>query len=307
MGVHARHHHHDLRAGRNITWIGMGVNAALITLKILGGIYGQSKALLADAVHSVSDFISDALVLVGLHFFHKEEDAEHPYGHGKIETLATIGVGLLLLVAAVRIGVDAALAIYQGELAIPHRLTILIAAVSVASKEILYHVTVRIGKRIGSEAMVANAWHHRSDAWSSVVTLVGVTLASFIPRLRVLDSYAALLVSFFIIKVALDILRSSIKKIVDTSPSAELLDQIREEACKVPGVRECHDLTGRYYADTIRMEMHVEVDPDLTVRESHAIADRVVERVRDRFGEVSNILVHIDPYGGPNTSKERES
>ena len=297
MGVHTHHHNRvDLDAGRRITWIGMGVNGALIALKIYGGIYGRSKALLADAVHSASDFVSDLLVLIGLHFFVKEKDSDHPYGHGKIETLATIGVGVLLCLAAVKIGVDAALSIYGGELAAPERFTIIIAALSVISKEALYQATVRIGKKLGSEAMVANAWHHRSDAWSSGVTLVGVTIAAFVPRLRVLDSYAALLVSFFILKVAVDILIQAIKKIIDTSPSEELLSGAKEEIQAVQGVRNCHDLTGRYYGSLIFMEVHIEVDPDLTVLESHSIANEARERVRSRFEEVSNLLVHIDPF-----------
>ncbi len=297
MGVHTHHHKRvDLDAGRRITWIGIAINGVLIVLKIYGGIYGRSKALLADAVHSASDFVSDFLVLIGLHFIVKEKDSDHPYGHGKIETLATIGVGVLLCFAAVKIGLDAALAIYGGELAAPARFTIIIAALSVVSKEALYQATVKIGRKLGSEAMVANAWHHRSDAWSSGVTLIGVTLAAFVPRLRVLDSYAALLVSFFILKVAVDILVQSIKKIIDTSLSEELLNGAKEEIQSVPGVRNCHDLTGRYYGSIIFMEVHIEVDPDLTVLESHSIANEARERVRSRFEEVSNLLVHIDPF-----------
>ena len=297
MGVHTHHHNRvDLKAGRKITWIGIGVNGALIVLKIYGGIYGRSKALLADAVHSASDFISDFLVLIGLHFLVKEKDSDHPYGHGKIETLATIGVGVLLCLAAVKVGLDAALAIYSGELAAPERFTIIIAALSVVSKEALYQATVKIGRKLGSEAMVANAWHHRSDAWSSGVTLIGVTLAALVPRLRVLDSYAALLVSFFILKVAVDILVGAIKKIIDTSPSEELLSEAKEEIRSVPGVKNCHDLAGRYYGNMIFMEVHIEVDPDLTVLESHSIANKARERVRSRFEEVSNLLVHIDPF-----------
>lgn len=297
MGAHTHHHKRaDLEAGRKITWIGMGVNGVLIVLKIYGGIYGRSKALLADAVHSASDFISDFLVLIGLHFIVKEKDSDHPYGHGKIETLATIGVGALLCFAAVKIGLDAALTIRSGELAAPERFTIIIAALSIISKEALYQATVKIGRKLGSEAMVANAWHHRSDAWSSGVTLIGVTLAAFVPKLRVLDSYAALLVSFFILKVAVDILVGAIKKIIDTSPSEELLNGAKEEIQSVPGVKNCHDLTGRYYGSMVFMEVHIEVDPDLTVLESHSIANEARERVRSRFEEVSNLLVHIDPF-----------
>ena len=301
-------HHHkriDLESGRKITWAGMAVNAALIILKILGGVFGTSKALLADAAHSASDFVSDLLVLIGLHFFMKDRDADHPYGHGKIETLATIGVGALLCFAAVKIGLDAALAIHRGDLTSPEPFTIIIAALSIVSKEALYQATVRIGKKLKSEAVVANAWHHRSDAWSSGVTLVGISIAVYVPSLKILDSYAALLVSFFILKIGIDILLGAIKKIIDTSPSEEFMAAVEEEIRKVPGVLDCHDLTGRYYASMVRMETHIEVDPAMTVRESHEIIERVVARVRSRFEEISTLLIHIDPYI-PGGNKEEE-
>jgi cation diffusion facilitator family transporter len=138
-----------------------------------------------------------------------------------------------------------------------------------------------------------------------VITLVGISLAVYVPSLRVLDSYAALLVSFFIIKISLDILRSAIMKIIDTSPSFELIGNVCEEIRKVPGVEQCHDLTGRYYADKIRMEVHLEIEPSLTVLEAHEIADRVVKRITGRFEEISNLLVHIDPYEGKGNTDER--
>ena len=301
-------HHHkpdDLESGRKITWAGMAVNAVLIALKIFGGIFGSSKALLADAAHSASDFVSDLLVLIGLHFFMKDKDADHPYGHGKIETLTTMGVGALLCFAAVKIGLDATLAIHRGNIVTPERFTIIIAALSIVSKEALYQRTVRIGRKLKSEAMIANAWHHRSDAWSSGVTLVGVTLAVYVPSLKILDSYAALLVSFFILKIAIDILLGAIKKIIDTSPSTDFMEAVDKEIRKVPGVMDCHDLTGRYYASKIRMEAHIEVDPLMTVQESHAIIERAVANVRARFDEVSTLLIHIDPYI-PGRDKEEE-
>ncbi len=295
MGGHD-HHIYGIEAGRRITWAGIGVNAILIYLKIFGGIAGHSRALLADGIHSISDFISDFIVLVGLHFLRKESDREHPYGHGKIETVATLFVGTILLLAAFGIGTGAATAIYRGEISTPHRFTIIIAALSVAFKEVLYHVTVRIGKNAGSEALVANAWHHRSDALSSIVTLAGVSLAVYNPSLRVLDSYAALFVSFFIIKVAYDIIKSAVNKIIDTSPSREFVENVLEITRKVPGVLGCHDLMARYYADRIRMEIHIQVDPDMTVIESHRIVDKVVDAITARHSQVEKVLVHVDPY-----------
>lgn len=294
------HHHHsptDLAEGRRITWAGMAVNALLIVLKIGGGIAGGSRALIADGFHSVSDFVSDLFVLVGLHFMRKERDRDHPYGHGKIETLVTLAVGLILAGAAFRIGYDAAIALARGELSSPGRFTILIAALSLVSKELLYQATVRIGRRLRSEALVANAWHHRSDAWSSAVTFVGISLAVFVPRLRILDAYAALLVSFFVLKIAVEIGWGAIKKIIDTSPPQEFLDRISRAIESVPGVRDCHDLHGRYYADLISMEVHVGVDPAMTVAAAHEIADEVSARVTGTFEEVASLLVHIDPHG----------
>jgi len=302
MGGH-NHSHVDLTAGKRITWLGIGINAVLIAFKIAGGLLGNSRALLADAVHSVSDFLSDILVLIGLEFFRKPEDELHPYGHGKIETLSTIGVGILLLVAAVRIGVSASLAIYRGTAVQPHGYTIYIAAASIILKEFMYHITVREGRKIKSEAMIANAWHHRSDALTSIVTLAGISLSVYFPALRFFDSYAALLVSFFIIKISVDILKNAIKKIIDTSPSREFLEKVYRVIRDVDGVVDCHDLTARYYADLIRMEVHVEVKPSLSVLESHVIADEVAGRIRDRFKNVSNVLVHIDPYNDSNDEK----
>ncbi len=295
MSRHSHDHHHDLKEGRRVTWAGIGVNAILIALKLWGGLAGRSRALIADAVHSISDFVSDFIVLIGLHFLGKEEDEEHPYGHGKIETLAAVGVGLLLLAAAAKIGYEAVMAIYRGDISAPHRFTIIIAALAVVAKEALYQVTVKVGRRVGSEALIANAWHHRSDAWSSIVTLVGVTAAAFVPRLRVLDSYAALLVSFFIVRVAAGILWSALRKIVDTAPSSEFINAVRISVERVPGVRQSHDIMARYYARRIRMELHIVVDPGMTVAEAHDIIDHVVEVITEKFEDVEKVLVHVDP------------
>ena len=289
-------HIHDLGEARRITWYGMGVNALLIILKLGGGTLGRSRALLADGVHSISDFISDIIVLIGLHFFGKEKDESHPYGHGKIETLASIGVGLLLLFAAYKIGSEATISIYRHETNIPSGFTIIIAAISVIFKEILYHATIRAGRKISSETMIANAWHHRSDALSSIVTLAGISLAVFVPKLAILDSFAALLVSFFIAKVAFDILKGNIRKIVDTSPSREFLDGVAETTFTVEGVEGCHDIMARYYADRIRMEIHIEVDPEMTVSRSHLIIDSVVDRITSLYPKVEKVLVHVDPH-----------
>lgn len=300
MAGHEHHHDHGIESANRITWISMAVNAVLIFLKFYGGFAGKSKALIADGIHSLSDFITDIVVLVGLYFFGQKEDESHPYGHGKFETLAAVVVGLVLFLAAADIGIDAAMAIHRGDLSVPHVYTIYIAALSIVFKEVLYHLTVRIGRKIGSEAMVANAWHHRSDAWSSIVVIIGITLAIYVPSLQVLDSYAALLVSFFIIKVAFDISKGAITKIVDTSPSREFCRDIDSLTRSVPGVLACHDMMARYYADRIRMEIHIVVDPGMTVLEAHGVIDQVVSAITTKHPEVEKVLVHVDPDRGEN-------
>lgn len=288
---------HPYSDGEKITWAGIAVNIFLFLTKILGGIFGHSKALLADGIHSASDLLSDILVLVGLHFFYKKEDRDHPYGHGKIETLSTLGVGLLLVFAAVGIGIHSIRSITEtGAISPPHKLAIVVAAASTGLKEILYHLTRRIGERTGSDAMIANAFHHRSDAWTSGATLLGISLSVYVPGLRVLDPCAAIFVALFILKIAIDILKGAVRKIIDTSPPQEFLEKVRKEALAAEGVLSCHDLTARYYADKMRMEIHIEVDPEITVREAHQISERVTERIKEKNREVISILVHIDPH-----------
>lgn len=294
MGGNGQSHRH-LEAGRRITWAGAAVNLLLFALKLAAGFAGRSRALVADAVHSLSDLVTDFVVLVGLHFLGKDEDATHPYGHGKIETLATIVVGSVLLAAAANIGYGAVTAAAGSDLQAPERYTIAIAALSIAVKETLYRLTVSGGRKAGSEAMIANAWHHRSDAWSSLVTLAGVALASFVPRLRVLDPLAALIVAAFIVKVAVDTLRGAVNKIIDTSPPQAFAAEVCQTVERIGGVIECHDITARFYGQRIRMELHIVVDPALTVLQAHAISDEVVAAVKARFEQVHTVLVHVDP------------
>jgi cation diffusion facilitator family transporter len=206
-------------SGERVTVIGVVANAFLIVLKFLAGIFGHSQALIADAIHSISDFFTDAVVLVGLRMGRKAPDEDHHFGHGRIETTASGIVGVSLLVVAVFIGYDASRDIYLHTESHPTWLAIAGAAISILVKEFLYRYTIIVGRRIKSAAVTANAWHHRSDALSSVAVLIGVTAAQIKPDWHILDAYAALLVTFFIVKVALEILRDALREITDTAPS----------------------------------------------------------------------------------------
>ena len=283
------------KAGRSVTLVGALVNAFLILFKFLAGVFGQSQALIADAVHSVSDLFTDAVVLLGLRIGRKAPDEEHPFGHARIETLASATVGLALIATALYLGIQAVLNIYRHTEYHPTGLALIGAAVSIALKEGLYHYTVHTGRRIKSQLVVANAWHHRSDALSSVAVLLGVVGARLKPTWHVLDSFAALLVSFFIVKVALQILRTTLREFTDTAPQPEILNKIANCIRSVEGVIDMHDLRVRTSGGLYQMETHIVVDGQVTVTEGHRIAKAVESCLAEEVADVDQIIVHVDP------------
>ena len=285
-----------LTTGRRVTLVGVAVNAALIGLKILGGILGRSQALIADAVHSVSDLFTDLVVLWGLKAGRKAADDDHHFGHARIETLASTVVGFSLIGAAVYLGIEAGLSIYDHTPSSPSWLAVVAAAFSVLSKEVLYRYTVKVGRRIRSPVVEANAWHHRSDALSSVAVLIGLAAIQFNPDWHILDAVAALVVSFLVLKVGALVLWNSIREFTDTAPKPEVLDKIGACARSVAGVIEIHDLRVRMSGGVYQMELHVVVDGGLTVRQGHCIAKEVEKCVLDDVAEAGHVIVHVDPH-----------
>ena len=290
----------DLRSlsekdGRTVTLVGALVNAVLIALKFAAGILGHSQALIADAVHSVSDLFTDLIVCVGFRIGRKAPDERHHFGHARIETLASSIVGLALIGTAVYLGIEAVLNIYHHAQYKPTKLALIGAGVSIALKEAMYHYTVRVGRRIKSRLIVANAWHHRSDSLSSVAVFLGVTGTLINPSWHLLDSFAALLLSFFIVKVGLDTLRDSLREFTDTAPSPEILDTISACASGVPGVLDIHDLRVRTSGGMYQMETHIVVDGQLTVFEGHRIAEAVESCLVEEVADLDRVIVHVDP------------
>jgi len=283
------------QAGRSVTLVGAVVNALLILCKFIAGIFGQSQALIADAIHSVSDLFTDAVVLFGLRVGRKEPDEKHHFGHARIETLASAIVGLALIVTALYLGIGAALNIYRHTEYHPTSLALVGAGVSIALKEVLYHYTVRTGLRIKSQLVVANAWHHRSDALSSLAVLLGVAGTLINPSWHILDSFAALLVSFFIVKIGLDILGSSLREFTDTAPPPEILKKINYCTRTVEGVLDTHDLKVRTSAGLYQMETHIVVDGELTVAEGHRTAKAVESCLAEEIEDLDRVIVHVDP------------
>lgn len=283
--------------GRRVTIVGLFGNIALFFIKLLAGIYGNSQALLADAVHTLSDLATDTVVLLGLKFSNKPRDEEHPYGHEKIETLSTLAVGAILIYVALKIGLNAGKSIYAHESDTPSVVAVGVAAVSIVVKEVLFRYTLRVGMKIRSQSVMANAWHHRSDAFSSIAILVGVSAAVFIPSLRILDAYAALIVAFIIVKVGTEIGLKAAREIVDTAPRHEVRERIGEIILSIDGILLMHDLRTRYFGKNILADVHIEVNPGISVSQGHIIATEAKEAVISAIPEVMNLLVHVEPAG----------
>ncbi len=284
------------KEGRTVTLVGVLVNALMVVIKLVCGILGHSQALIADAVHSISDLFTDAVVLVGLKVGRKAPDQDHPFGHGRVETLSSAVVGLILVGVAIYIGIEASTNIYDHTEYHPTWLALGAAAVSILLKEALYQYTVRVGHRIKSLVIMANAWHHRSDALSSVAVLLGVLGAKINPDWHILDAYAALLVSFFIVKVGLGILTGAARELADTAPRPEALDNIEQCIQRVPGVIAFHDLKGRTSRGLHLIEVHVVVDGTLSVTEGHGIAEDVELRLKAEIPDLIHAVIHVDPH-----------
>ena len=283
------------KAGRKATWIGIFVNALLILLKFLAGIFGNSQALIADAVHSISDLFTDVVVLFGIKIGRKPPDEEHHFGHARIETLASAIVGLALIGTAVYLGIEAALNIHRHTESHPTGLALMGAGASIALKEALYRYTVIIGRRIKSQLIVANAWHHRSDALSSVAVLLGVAGTLLNPSWHILDAFAALIVSFFIVKVGFDILWKTLREFTDTAPRPEIIEKLMQLSRAVEGVTDAHDLRVRTTGGFYQAEIHIVVNGQLTVVEGHRIAKTVERCLVEGMDELDRVIVHVDP------------
>ncbi len=285
----------ETRAGVRITLVGVVANAVMICLKFIGGFLGHSQALIADAVHSISDLFTDAMVLYGLKAGRKRPDRDHPFGHARIETLTSAFVGLVLVGVAFFLGIEAVENILHHRESQPTWMAVGVAFLAIVVKEVLFQYTIRVGRRIQSPVISANAWHHRSDALSSLAVLVGVTGARIRPQWHILDSYAALLVSFFIVKVGLEILRDAIRELTDTAPPPSVLNRIEQVIGQVPGVLAHHDLRVRTSGGRIQMEVHIVVSGDLSVTRGHDIAKAVERTLGEQIETLNQVTIHVDP------------
>ena len=283
-----------------VTLLGMFVNVILFVFKLVAGFLGRSGAMIADAVHSASDFATDVVVLAFVRISAKPRDDDHKWGHGKYETLASLIIGVALFAVGVEILLDSAekiKAVAEGEvLPRPGAIAIIAAAVSIVAKEALYQWTVRVGKQTESPSVVANAWHHRSDALSSIGALLGIGAAYFLgEKWRIADPIAAIVVAALIIKVAIDLCSTALAELLEKSLPKEVEEEILAIILATPNVYKPHNLRTRRIGSDIAIEVHIRVDGNMSVFASHEISKEIERALRARFGERTAVAIHIEP------------
>jgi len=290
-----------MSAERRITYLSIWTNVALTILKLAAGIFGRSQAMIADGIHSLSDFATDFVVLVGLRFSSKPRDDDHAYGHGKFETIAAAIVGLALGFVALRIASDAISRIFTAingqTIPTPSVYAFWAAVVSIAIKEWLFHATRKVARATGSPSLMANAWHHRSDALSSLATAGGVGAAALLgDNWRVLDPIAALFVSLFLFRMGWRIIREQLGDLTDQSLDPAVCEEILSIARAIPGIEEPHNLRTRRVGRFPVIDLHIRMRGDMPLHEAHDIATALEQALRNRFGKETIANLHLEPY-----------
>lgn len=290
----------EIKTGRRVTLVGMWSNVGLSVLKILAGVFGRSSAMIADGIHSISDLLSDFVVLVVIGASRKGEDELHSYGHGKIETFASFIISVLLAAVSIGIfidGLERVIASVRGEqLARPGMLALAMAIVSIGVKEWLFRYTRRVGEKIRSEAMVANAWHHRSDAFSSFATLIGIAGAMFLgEKWRILDPIAAMVVSVLIMLMSWRLASDAVRELLEASLPKDVVEGMEKIILDTPGVDALHRFRSRRNGNLMIVDVHVKADPDISLVKAHDIATEVEHRLNEAYGNVM-ATVHMEPY-----------
>ncbi len=292
-GFFAMQHNERYKQAKKVTLIGALINALLGFTKLIGGIFFHSHALVADGIHSFSDLVTDAMVLFASKYGSQDADESHPYGHQRIETAATFLLALVLILAGTGIAWDSIDEIIHGTHTTPGFLALPIALLSILANEVLFHFTRHVGKRIHSDLIIANAWHHRSDAASSTVVLFG--LIGSIVGYRFLDPLAAIIVGLMIIKMGWSYGWNSVKELVDTAVEPHLLAKIKYIIRQVDGVQKIHQLRSRMMGQDVFIDVHILVSPFISVSEGHFIAQHVHLALVDKIDRVKDVTVHVDP------------
>lgn len=283
------------KQAQRVTLVGAVIDTILGLLKIAIGLIAHSSALIADGIHSLSDLLTDFLVVAVLKYSHQEPDAEHPWGHARFETIGTVLLGCILIAVAGAMAYESVLVLLTSdEVPLPEWPALVVAAISIGAKEWIFHYTMAVGKRIKSDLIIANAWHSRTDALSSVVVFIGV--AGAMSGYVWLDALAAVIVAFVVAKVGWELTWKSIKELVDTGLPEEQVSQYTTEIMQVEGVLSVHSFKSRNMGSQSLLEMHLQVAPHLSASEGHYIGDAAVYRLKGKFDDIGHVIFHIDTY-----------
>jgi len=285
-----------------VGWVGLFCNLVLAAAKAAAGIFGHSQAVLADALHSLTDSVTDIAVILGVRYWTAPADEDHPHGHGRIETLVTVVIGLAIGGVAIGMGTQAIRGLRDGPDTTPTGIALVVALVSIVGKELLYRWTARVGREVRSPALEANAWHHRSDAISSIPVALAVAVTLVDPEWAVVDRVGALVVCLLILQASWRILRPSIDQLIDAGAPATDRRRIEELALQVDGVEAAHAVRTRYVGADLAVDLHVEVDGGLSVAEGHIIAVAVRRKLLEEGPNVNDALVQIEPLRLPTRS-----
>ncbi len=290
-----------MREATKVSMVSIVGNLVLSLLKLLAGIFASSGAMISDAVHSASDVFSSIIVIIGVRISSKESDREHPYGHERLECVAAIVLATILAGTGIGIGYTAVQKIIGGkyeELAVPGMLALIAAGVSIVSKEAMFWYTRWYAKRLDSPAIMADAWHHRSDALSSIGALIGIGGAML--GYRIMEPIASVVICIFICKAAYDIFKDAVDKMVDKSCDEEFENELREIILKQEGVRGLDLLQTRMFGNKIYVDIEIAADGDKTLKETHGIAENVHNKLEEMYPKIKHIMVHVNPFEEKN-------
>ncbi len=285
---------HILLSPKLCTQIGLVVNVGLALFKLSAGLVGQSQAMLADSMHSFSDVAATGAVYLGLRAASRPPDQCHPYGHGGIDTLVAVGITLMLIATGLIMGLGSVRCLFGRQIAVPKSIALYAAVASIVIKEALYRYAIKVGRLHGSPSVIANAYDHRSDAYSSVAALAGISAA----RLGVpfLDPIASIAIAYLIVRMSIHLLKDYINEIVHAAPAREVIEEIREVVVSVDGVRDAQNIRVHKVGPSRFLDVDVLVDGDISVTRGHEIATDVREQVRRRLDKVSDVMVHVEPH-----------
>lgn len=281
---------------KTVTLAGMLINIFLTIIKIFAGYIGNSQSVIADGIHSLSDCSTDIAVLVGLKYWNEPPDECHPYGHRRIETMVAVLIGIVLALAGLGLCYQAFEKFKTGQYVVPLKVTLIVAIISIVVKEILYYWTKHVAERLKSPAMMANAWHHRTDSLSSIAVAIAISFALYNPALAILDPLAAFAVGLFIIQAAYQITRPAVQELADQGATAAELEEIQNIVLGVEGVRSVHALRSRFLGPGLQVDLHVQVDGNLSVTRGHEIAGHAKRKLLEEGPGIVDVLVHIEPF-----------